>query len=105
MHIADPPKRRWYQYSLRTVFIVITLLAIPCWYVGEQYRIVAHREEVRNTFWGIPADSDAPQPNFIRRWFGDYSITKIFLLEGTKPTDIQKITDAFPEAEIFHFTL
>jgi hypothetical protein len=34
---ADPPKRkhRWFQFSLRTLLIVVTLLAILCGYVGQ----------------------------------------------------------------------
>ena len=32
---ADPPKRqrRWFQFSLRTLMIVVTLLAVVCAYV------------------------------------------------------------------------
>ncbi len=30
------PKRRWYQYRLRTLMIVVTLLAVPLGYVGWQ---------------------------------------------------------------------
>ena len=34
---ADLPKRkrRWFQFSLRTLLIVVTLLAVPCWFVHE----------------------------------------------------------------------
>jgi hypothetical protein len=33
---AEPPKRerRWFQFSLRTLLIVVTLLSVPCAYVG-----------------------------------------------------------------------
>jgi hypothetical protein len=33
---ADPPKRkrRWFQFSLRSLLLVVTLLAVPCAYVG-----------------------------------------------------------------------
>jgi len=40
--MTDKPKRRWYQYSLRTLFTVMTLFAIACsWYayeMGEEAR-------------------------------------------------------------------
>jgi hypothetical protein len=26
----SPRKRRWFQFSLRTLFVVVTLLAVPC---------------------------------------------------------------------------
>jgi hypothetical protein len=32
-----------FQFRLRTLFIVLTLLAIPCGYVGWQKKIVADR--------------------------------------------------------------
>ena len=42
---ADPPKRkrRWFQFSLRTLMIVVTLLAVPLGYVGWQAKIVRER--------------------------------------------------------------
>jgi hypothetical protein len=42
---ANPPKRkrRWFQFSLRTVLIVVTLLAVPLAYVGWQAKIVRER--------------------------------------------------------------
>jgi hypothetical protein len=34
---ADPPKRkrRWFQFSLRSLMIGVTLLAVVCGYVGR----------------------------------------------------------------------
>jgi hypothetical protein len=45
---SDPPKRkrRWFQFSLRTLMIVVTLLALPLGYVGWQARIVRDRKVV-----------------------------------------------------------
>jgi hypothetical protein len=39
---ADPPKRkrRRFQFTLLSLPIVVTLLAIPCGYVGWQAKIV-----------------------------------------------------------------
>src|ERR1700682_1572334 len=43
---ADPPKRkrRWFQFSLRSLLLVVTLLAILCGYVGQQVEFVRARE-------------------------------------------------------------
>jgi hypothetical protein len=43
---AEPPKlkRCWFQFSLRTLLIGVTLLAIPCAYVGWQVKIVKERK-------------------------------------------------------------
>ena len=43
---AEPPKlkRRWYQFSLRALMIVVTLVAAVCGYVGWQATIVRERD-------------------------------------------------------------
>jgi hypothetical protein len=42
---AEPPKRkrRWFQFSLRSLMIVVTLLAVPLGYIGWQAKIVRER--------------------------------------------------------------
>ena len=37
--VGKKPRRRWYQFSLRTLLIGIVLLAIPMSYVGSYYRL------------------------------------------------------------------
>jgi hypothetical protein len=39
-----PRRHRWFQFSLRTLMIVVTLMAIPCAYIGWQARIVQERK-------------------------------------------------------------
>ncbi len=33
---SPPPKRRWFQFSLRTLLIVMLIIAIPCAWVGRK---------------------------------------------------------------------
>jgi hypothetical protein len=43
---ADPPKRkgRWFQFSLRSLMIVVTLLALPCSYAAiPDVRFIGHQ--------------------------------------------------------------
>jgi hypothetical protein len=44
---SNPPKRkrRWFQFSLRTLMIGVTLLAMVCGYVGRQTKIVRERTQ------------------------------------------------------------
>jgi hypothetical protein len=51
---ADSPKRkrRWFQYSLRTLLIGVTLLAVVCGYVGWQAKIVREREAMLSHIFG-----------------------------------------------------
>ena len=39
------PKRRWYQYSLRTLFVVMVLCAIACSWLAVKMQRVRKREE------------------------------------------------------------
>jgi hypothetical protein len=58
---ADPPKRkrRWFQFSLRTLMIGVTVLAVPCGYVGWQAKIVRERTawdtEYKQCHWPVVA--------------------------------------------------
>jgi hypothetical protein len=46
---ADSPnrKRRWFQFSLRSLMIVVAVLAVPCAYIGRQAMIVRQRKVLR----------------------------------------------------------
>ena len=95
-------RARWYQYSLRTLFIFVTLLAIPCGYLGEQYRIVKHRKAVREKFkevWFLTPRTAAPGP-LIRQWLGDEPVGTAFVYEGMPQSDREEIASAFPEAAV-----
>ena len=50
---AEPPKRkrRWYQFSLRSLLIVVTLLAVPCAYVSWQAEIAKRRMAIYQQFF------------------------------------------------------
>jgi hypothetical protein len=38
------PPRRWFQFRLRTLMIGMTLLAVPCSYVGWQAKIAREQK-------------------------------------------------------------
>ena len=44
---ADPPKRkrRWFQFSLRTLLIGVTLLAVACWGIVDRARLIRERDD------------------------------------------------------------
>jgi hypothetical protein len=75
---ADPPKRkrRWFQFSLRTLMILVTLLAVPCAYVGWQAPIVQERLGDKPT-WAI-------------------------ILHSVTSTEFKRIAAAFPEAQVIN---
>ncbi len=48
--IASKPKRRWYQYSLRTLFYVTAVVAVLCGGFSHKRRVEQQRELIRQEF-------------------------------------------------------
>jgi hypothetical protein len=82
---ANPPnrKRRWFQFNLRTLLIVVTLLAAVCGYVARQAKIVTERKALLVRFSGLRCqlcyagfapgltpDDYKPSTTWLRRFFG-----------------------------------
>jgi hypothetical protein len=42
---SDPPKRRRFQFRLRTLMIVVTLLAVACWGIVDRARLIHERDD------------------------------------------------------------
>ena len=110
--IAAPPKRRWYQYSLRTLLIVVTLLAIPSGYVGWQANIVRERQAMLAWIkkaggadfpyvpWAQLKKYPPPPLPWIREQFGDEWVVWIYYPKSFQPRDLERIRKEFPEAEL-----
>jgi hypothetical protein len=121
---SDPPKRkrRWFQFSLRTLLIVVTLLAVVCAYFARSIEIARTRrvmlDQIRDVDQGdiiryghredglVPPDK--PDDRFAvpwhRRLFGDNAIAMIFLPLATERKHLSEIHAMFPEAKIGAFT-
>jgi hypothetical protein len=100
------PKRRWFQFKLRTLLIGMTLLAIPCGYVGQQKAIVMHRAAERQ--WleqhgarffvngKIDILPDVPlHPSPLRMMLGDCDVSFIRLPDESLKERAER---AFPES-------
>ena len=105
---AAPPKRkrRWFQFSLRTLMIVITLFCVVVGgYVGWQAKIVrARRVElsrvVDTRLVGIDgADKEGVVP-WIRCALGDKRVGSIKMLVGTDAAELDRLRILFPEAKV-----
>jgi len=104
------PRRRWFQFSLRTMFVVVTVFAV---WLGWQLKIVNERQAfllwVENTggvYGPVVANSghqDQPQIQFWRIWLGDFGVIVIGLGKQFE-NDQGKAEEArqlFPEADIY----
>jgi hypothetical protein len=87
-HSANPkPKRRWYQYSLRTLMIFVTMFAVMCsWFAVKMQQARRQREAVEAIqrigglveydyemapYTGTLADCPRRGPLWLRTLFGD----------------------------------
>src|SRR5438045_876155 len=100
--MADQPSpRRRFQFRLRTLMIVVTLLAGVCGYVGWQVKIVRERrrllDRVEAADKGIVVEETTP---FLRRLLGDRSVLRFDLPMETSADERRRIHDIFPEAMI-----
>src|SRR5262245_3446110 len=85
--MALRPSRRWLRFSLRTLLILVTVLAVFCAWLAGQWRLVQERRQachaINNTaglcwVWREGID---PLP-FWRRWMGDKPWHCFILEEG-----------------------
>jgi hypothetical protein len=117
--MAEPsasPRRR-FQFRLRTLMVVVTLLAVPCAYVGWQAKIVRERNAMLRTFgenrfgfYDTPSiyytgDSDLqttekPTVPLIRKWLGDRAVEFIYVPRRDPSVDVDAIRKMFPEATV-----
>jgi hypothetical protein len=98
---ADPPKRkrRWFQFSLRTLMIGVTLLAVPMGYVGWQARIVRERRDLlASQFVESSINDGNGRMSWIRRSLGDKAYLFVYLYETATPDVVDRFKIAFPEA-------
>ena len=110
---ADPPKRkrRWFQFSLRTMMIVVAVTAVACAYLAHEAHAVQQRKSLRQ--WieegggtcvandlgsHIPPGSKIEEPSLIRQWLGDQIVGTVFLPRKTSDQDLQRIKTWFPGA-------
>jgi hypothetical protein len=109
--IDKPPPRRWFRFSLRTMFVVVTILAAVGGWVASrlvwirardqllygQERWIGNSDVQRFSAGGYAGEQpDAPGMLWL---FGDGGVGIISILDGTNE-DIQMAKTLFPEAEI-----
>jgi hypothetical protein len=109
------PKRRWYQFSLRTLLIAMTLLAI---WLGWNIKKVRQRSEYARYLIAkgedvIPLESAATvaaqhpwstkRVPWVWRWMGATPIEYIRIHEarGFAQADARVMADLFPEARVY----
>jgi hypothetical protein len=109
METEPKRERRWYQLSLRTLMILVAVVAVPCAYVGWQAKIVSTRRRMASaanagiTGSGWKRSSSAPSlftefPSWIRWQLGDKQYDHFSFFDWTTDNTISEYQSAFPEA-------
>jgi hypothetical protein len=100
------PKRRWFSFSLRTMFVVVTVFAIPLGWLAWEASVVRRRaiclDEV-TTGGGYYLTSKGANSRlpWIRQMMGDKFIERIYLKDApTKAMWHDRLTKVYPEAAI-----
>jgi hypothetical protein len=117
---AEPekkPRRRWYQFGLRTLLIGVALVSAACGYVADEASIVRKRNALREriekmgakfTLMASPTSfyinlERNPMP-FPRNWLGDARAGGIEIPATFSGDDIASVRRVFPEAWLYRFT-
>ena len=122
--MSESPKRRWLRFSLRTLFVVVTVLAaFSGWvvyhlnWIRERHQLLARHNATsaeqyvnRRARFGDPEPKpfltiapSSPSIGFGLRLFGetDVSHVRVFILDGGPEGDeIERAARLFPEATI-----
>src|SRR4051812_21088207 len=107
MNDKPQPRRRWYQFSLRTMFVVVFVVSIPLAWVGYQLNWIRERRSALSYTDQTKAIPDpfalpVPAPGWL--WlFGEQGREIIGCREHTTMTaaELQRL---FPESEIQYFS-
>jgi hypothetical protein len=104
-----------FQFRLRTLMIVVTLLAMICGYVRWHSAVVAKRRReavAKYKSWvalPLPASlpgnahslfSPRPMAPWPLRWFGEEGYALIVVPMYTSDDEIERLRKLFPEAEV-----
>ncbi len=108
-------KRRWFQFGLGTMLLLVTLL---CVWLAWQMHVVRERELVRASVtrhgavvtalkdrieWKGFGTSPQISVPFWRQWVGDEPIAGIAFSPDADEADVERAQRVFPEASVFQF--
>jgi hypothetical protein len=119
--MTPAPKRRWFQWSLRTLFVVVTVFA--CW-LGYELNSIRQRKQLlkslqedsqlsydplrtifvqkgKTTFNGMTlVETNRGDIPWYRRMLGDEGVVCIGLPSKMTEDELRRYQNAFPEAYI-----
>jgi hypothetical protein len=98
--MVEKPPRRWFAFRLRTMFVLVALVALLSW-VGVQLKWIADRhaflKELQPDIWD---DGERPVAPLGLRLFGEQGCANVALPYGTDPDVFARAKMLFPESQI-----
>jgi hypothetical protein len=102
--LPTPPRRRWFQFSLGTMLILVTVCAV---WLGVTANAVHKRREISGWLlehggWLEP-DQNQTTISVGRRWMGDRAVGTVLLdMHERMPKGLtyEKIIEVFPESKV-----
>jgi hypothetical protein len=114
--MVDPAlSHRRFQFRLRTLLIVVALVALACGYAGWEAKIARDRRKAVATYravagYAVEVDespgtghvstSRFPPAPWPLRWFGEEGYSEIIVPQRTTADEIERLSSLFPEALI-----
>ena len=88
------PKRRWYQFGLRTLFVFVAICAIPCGWVGVKMQHAKWQREAAEVFRKLGGHVEWSKPSgpvWLRSLLGDDFFRSVIYLDlgSTQVTDAE----------------
>src|SRR4051794_24946576 len=100
----DKPRRRWYQYSLRTMFVFTLVVSIPMAWVGYSLNWIRQRHRVLVDIAIEECDGPGPAAPGGLWLFGEKGMQRFWLRPESRII-VEEAVQLFPEAEIGTATL
>lgn len=93
--------RRWFRYSLRTMFVVVTVFAV---WLGWELKFVNARRNFPGTALMSRETEEGQHPPFWRRWLGDEAVSAWYFPNNAPDDLLSRARELFPESRIIRLT-
>ncbi|HEY2838669.1 MAG TPA: hypothetical protein VGJ26_05955 [Pirellulales bacterium] len=112
--MTEKSRRRWFQFGLRTMFVVVTVCAAFLGWLTWEWRYVHARKACmhkllegiheRGMRIGIMRDEDIKMNKgvpFWRRWLGDQAVPMLVYFPSSIPeSEVEEIESLLPEVSV-----
>ena len=93
-------RRRWFRFSMRTLFVLVTIIGVVAGWVAYQLSWIRQRRAftyTHRTFAGYAPRPNAPWP---LRLFGEEGFLFVFAQKSTAHTEMERARRLFPESKV-----